>query len=78
MYTIPEILAFLFYRALKGHGGWETDNRLMRGLMQHNLMYFSCSFGWLLHITKHLLHIHYVTAFTLGVILTTIFLPVSL
>lgn len=77
MYTIPEILFFLIYPAVKGHGGWDIDNRLMRGLLQHNLMYFSCSFGWFLHITKHLMHVYYVIAFTLGVILTTIFLPVS-
>ncbi|KAG1821652.1 uncharacterized protein BJ212DRAFT_1477513 [Suillus subaureus] len=72
-----QILFLLLYRAVKGHGGWKTDNRLMRGLLQHNLLYFSSSFGWFSHITKYLLHIYLLgaTAFTLGVVLTAIFLP---
>ncbi|KAG1821146.1 uncharacterized protein BJ212DRAFT_986001 [Suillus subaureus] len=53
-----QILFLLYYRAIKSHGGREIDNRLMRGLMQHNLLYFGCSF-----------------AFTLSVVLTTIFTP---
>lgn len=53
-----QILFLLLYRAVKSHGGREIDNHLIRGLMQHNLLYFSCSF-----------------AFTLGVVLTTIFSP---
>ncbi|KAG2049284.1 hypothetical protein BDR06DRAFT_961629 [Suillus hirtellus] len=55
-----ELLALVLYRGFESHGGWKIENRLMRGLMQHNLLYFSCSF-----------------AFSLGVILATIFLPFS-
>ncbi|KAG1833119.1 hypothetical protein EV424DRAFT_1533252 [Suillus variegatus] len=38
-----EILLFLLYRAVKGHDGWKIHNRLIRGLLQQNLLYFSCS-----------------------------------
>jgi len=38
-----EILLFLLYRADKTCG-WRIDNRLMRGLIQHNLIYFACGF----------------------------------
>ncbi|KAG2107443.1 uncharacterized protein F5147DRAFT_205602 [Suillus discolor] len=55
-----ELLALVLYRGFESHGGWKIENRLMRGLMRHNLLYFSCSF-----------------AFSLGVILATIFLPFS-
>ncbi|OAX31680.1 hypothetical protein K503DRAFT_59875 [Rhizopogon vinicolor AM-OR11-026] len=40
-----EILLFLLYPAIK-KDGWGIDNRFMRGLIQHNLLYFGCSFGW--------------------------------
>ncbi|KAG1804397.1 uncharacterized protein BJ212DRAFT_1590991 [Suillus subaureus] len=53
-----EILVFVLYRAFESHSGWKIENRLMRGLMHHNLLYFSCSF-----------------AFSLGIILATVFLP---
>ncbi|KAG1872159.1 hypothetical protein F4604DRAFT_788056 [Suillus subluteus] len=53
-----EILVFVLYRAFESHGGWKIENRLMRGLIHHNLLYFSCSF-----------------AFSLCVILATVFLP---
>ncbi|KAG2341840.1 hypothetical protein BDR05DRAFT_990764 [Suillus weaverae] len=54
-----EILACVLYRAFESHGGWKIENRLMRGLVHHNLLYFSCSFG---------------SCPNLGVILATIFL----
>lgn len=53
-----EILVCVLYRAFESHGGWKIDNRLMRGLMHHNILYCSCS-----------------SAFSLGVILATIFFP---
>ncbi|KAG1843508.1 hypothetical protein C8R48DRAFT_780651 [Suillus tomentosus] len=40
-----EVFLLLLYRAVKGHGGWKTDNRFMRGLLRQNLMYFSYSFA---------------------------------
>ncbi|KAG2038913.1 hypothetical protein BDR03DRAFT_1042142 [Suillus americanus] len=30
---VKKILVLLLYRAVKGHGGWKTDNRLMCGLI---------------------------------------------
>ncbi|KAG2157653.1 uncharacterized protein EDB93DRAFT_804848 [Suillus bovinus] len=45
-----EIFFFLLYRAVKSHGGWKTENRLMRGLLQQNLLYFGCSFALTLGI----------------------------
>ncbi|KAG1787096.1 uncharacterized protein HD556DRAFT_1411274 [Suillus plorans] len=54
-----DTLVCVLYRTFKSHGGWNIENRLVRGLVHHNLLYFSCSF-----------------AFSLGVILATIFLPV--
>ncbi|KAG1738245.1 hypothetical protein EDB19DRAFT_1714723 [Suillus lakei] len=53
-----DILACVLYRAFESHGGWKIDNRLMRGLMHHNILYCSCN-----------------SAFSLGVILATIFFP---
>lgn len=53
-----EILVFVLYRAYKSHGSWKIENRLMRGLVHHNFLYFCCSF-----------------AFSLGIILATVFLP---
>ncbi|KAG2749497.1 hypothetical protein P692DRAFT_20462266 [Suillus brevipes Sb2] len=53
-----EILVFVLYRAYKSHGSWKIENRLMRGLVHHNLLYFCFSF-----------------AFSLGIILATVFLP---
>lgn len=44
MHIITEILLVLLYPAVKGYG-WRIDNRLMRGLIQHNLIYFACGFG---------------------------------
>ncbi|KAG1719163.1 hypothetical protein EDB19DRAFT_1787312 [Suillus lakei] len=39
-----EILCFLLYRTVDiRSSGWRIDNRLMRGLLQHNLLYFGCS-----------------------------------
>jgi hypothetical protein len=38
-------LACVLYRTFESHGSWKIENRLMRGLMHHNLLYFSCSFG---------------------------------
>ncbi|KAG1758208.1 hypothetical protein EDD22DRAFT_215692 [Suillus occidentalis] len=40
-----EILVCVLYRTFESHGSWKIENRLMRGLMHHNLLYFSCSFG---------------------------------
>ncbi|KAG2133634.1 uncharacterized protein EDB93DRAFT_858566 [Suillus bovinus] len=53
-----QTLLLLWYRVIKGLGGWGMDNRLMRGLMRDNLVYCSCGI-----------------AFSISVILTTIFLP---
>ncbi|KAG2125472.1 hypothetical protein DEU56DRAFT_759210 [Suillus clintonianus] len=39
-----EILVCVLYRAVESHGGWRIENRLMRGLVHHNLLYFGCSF----------------------------------
>ncbi|KAG1861083.1 hypothetical protein C8R48DRAFT_712538 [Suillus tomentosus] len=55
-----EILVCVLYRTFESHGGWKIENRLVRGLVHHNLLYFGCSF-----------------AFSLGVILASIFLPFS-
>jgi hypothetical protein len=44
MHTITEILLFLLYRAVKSCG-WRINSRLMRHLIQHNLLYFSCGIG---------------------------------
>ncbi|KAG0705661.1 hypothetical protein DFH29DRAFT_1067281 [Suillus ampliporus] len=52
------VLLFLLYPIAKDYGGWESNNRLARGLMLHNLLYCGCGF-----------------AFSLSVVLTTIFLP---
>jgi len=38
-----EILLVLVYRAVKSCG-WRIENRLMRDLVQHNLLYFCCGF----------------------------------
>ncbi|KAG2130678.1 hypothetical protein DEU56DRAFT_982031 [Suillus clintonianus] len=53
-----EILLRVLYRAFESHGGWRIENRLMRGLVHHNLLYCGCSF-----------------AFSLGVVLATVYLP---
>ncbi|KAG2133655.1 uncharacterized protein EDB93DRAFT_1107497 [Suillus bovinus] len=45
-----EILLFLLYRAVKNHGGWKTDNRFIRGLLQQHLLYFSCSIALILGV----------------------------
>ncbi|KAG1750148.1 hypothetical protein EDB19DRAFT_92548 [Suillus lakei] len=45
-----QILLFLLYRAVKGHGSWGINNRLIRGLLQHNLLYCGCSFGFSLSV----------------------------
>jgi len=44
-YILAEILLFLLYRGVKSYRSG-FDNRLMRGLVQQNLIYFCCSFGW--------------------------------
>ena len=44
-HILAEILLFLLYRGVKSYRS-EFDNRLMRGLVQQNLIYFCCSFGW--------------------------------
>ncbi|OAX31750.1 hypothetical protein K503DRAFT_52668 [Rhizopogon vinicolor AM-OR11-026] len=44
-----EILLFLLYRAV-GNYGWRIGNRLMRGLILHNMQYFSCSFVFSLSV----------------------------
>ncbi|KAG2130696.1 hypothetical protein DEU56DRAFT_902634 [Suillus clintonianus] len=68
-----EILVCVLYRAFESHGGWRIENRLMRGLMHHNLLYFCCSFGSCpSHSIVYLLN---GTAFSLGVVLATIYLP---
>lgn len=41
-----QTLSLLWYRVVKGLGGWGMDNRLMRGLMKDNLMYCSCGFAF--------------------------------
>ncbi|KAG1720101.1 hypothetical protein EDB19DRAFT_595441 [Suillus lakei] len=39
-----EILLFLLYRTVDiRSSGWRVDNRLKRGLLQHNLLYLGCS-----------------------------------
>ncbi|OJA17355.1 hypothetical protein AZE42_09593 [Rhizopogon vesiculosus] len=38
-----EIFLFLLYHTVESCG-WRIDNRLMRGLIQHNLQYFCCGF----------------------------------
>ncbi|KAG1804772.1 uncharacterized protein HD556DRAFT_1326198 [Suillus plorans] len=38
-----QVLIMLLYGAIKGHDSWKIDNRLVRGLLQQNLLYFSCS-----------------------------------
>ncbi|KIK37945.1 hypothetical protein CY34DRAFT_417660 [Suillus luteus UH-Slu-Lm8-n1] len=45
-----EILVCVLYRTFESHGSWKIENRLMRGLMHHNLLYFSCSFGFSLAV----------------------------
>lgn len=45
-----ETLVFVLYRTFRSHGGWKTKNRLIRGLVHHNLLYFSCSFAFSLGI----------------------------
>ncbi|OJA12210.1 hypothetical protein AZE42_09560, partial [Rhizopogon vesiculosus] len=44
-----EILLFLLYPAIK-RDGLGIDNRFMRGLIQHNLLYFCCSFAFSLSV----------------------------
>ncbi|KAG1775202.1 hypothetical protein EV702DRAFT_1119332 [Suillus placidus] len=70
-----EILVWVLYRAFKNHGGWKIENRLMRGLVHHNLLYFSCSFGSCPNHSRIYIYLLNDTAFSLGVILATIFLP---
>ncbi|KAG1750160.1 hypothetical protein EDB19DRAFT_1678632 [Suillus lakei] len=44
-----EILLFLLYRTVEIHSsGWRIENRLMRGLLQHNILYFGCSCAFFL------------------------------
>ncbi|KAG1719152.1 hypothetical protein EDB19DRAFT_1787234, partial [Suillus lakei] len=44
-----EILLFLLYRTVDiRSSSWKIDNRLMRGLLQHNLLYFGCSCAFFL------------------------------
>ncbi|OJA13697.1 hypothetical protein AZE42_10925 [Rhizopogon vesiculosus] len=49
MHTITEILLLLLYPAIK-KDGWGINNRFMRGLIQHNLLYFGCSFAFILSV----------------------------
>ncbi|KAG2140123.1 hypothetical protein DEU56DRAFT_294147 [Suillus clintonianus] len=44
------ILLLLLYRTLKGQGGWGIENRLMRNLMQDNLLYCGCGCAFSLSI----------------------------
>ncbi|KAG1804764.1 uncharacterized protein HD556DRAFT_478143 [Suillus plorans] len=46
--AMAELQTFLllWYRVIKGLGGWGMDNRLMRGLMKDNLLYCSCGFAF--------------------------------
>ncbi|KAG1750113.1 hypothetical protein EDB19DRAFT_89743 [Suillus lakei] len=41
-----QILLLLLYRVVNSRGGWRIDNRLMRSIMQDNLLYWGCGFGW--------------------------------
>ncbi|OJA14283.1 hypothetical protein AZE42_12749 [Rhizopogon vesiculosus] len=56
-----EILLILVYRAVKSCG-WRIENRLMRDLVQDNLLYFCCGFGWcsqISHMPPNLLSGYY-------------------
>lgn len=41
-----QTLLLLLYRAVKTHGGWGINNRLIRGLMKDNLLYCSSGFAF--------------------------------
>ena len=61
MHAITEILLVLVYRAVKSCG-WRIENRLMRDLVQDNLLYFCCGFGWcsrISHMPPNLLSGYY-------------------
>ncbi|KAG2049280.1 hypothetical protein BDR06DRAFT_715868 [Suillus hirtellus] len=45
MHTLSDTLVCVLYRTFKSHGGWKIENRLVRSLVHHNLLYFSCNFG---------------------------------
>lgn len=77
MHTLSEILVCVLYRTFESHGGWKIENRLVRGLVHHNLLYFGCSFG--LYSNHSQMYIYFLNrpAFSLSVILASIFLPVS-
>jgi hypothetical protein len=80
MHIISETLLLLLYRAVKTHGGWGINNRLIRGLMKDNLLYCSSGFGWCLYrlTNTNLVYLLAIfTAFAVGIILTTMFFPVS-
>ncbi|KAG1893227.1 uncharacterized protein F5891DRAFT_986076 [Suillus fuscotomentosus] len=64
-----ELLALVLYRGFESHGGWKIKTRLMRGLI--------CSFGSCPDHSWMHTYLLNGTAFSLGVILATIFLPFS-
>lgn len=77
MRALAEILVFVLYRAYKSHGSWKIENRLMHGLVHHNLLYFCCSFGSCPNRSRIYVDSLNDTAFSVGIILATVFLPVS-
>ncbi|KAJ8588998.1 hypothetical protein M405DRAFT_227107 [Rhizopogon salebrosus TDB-379] len=60
-----EILLVLLYPAVKSYG-WRIDNRLMRGLIQHNLIYFACGFAFSLIIILAIVFLPFVAVHMLA------------